>query len=185
VVLTGARLTEILTLRWDYIDLENQVLRLPDSKTGAKLIYLNDVAVKLLRAMPMMAGNPFVIAGGKSGGRLINLQKPWRRVRATAKLDDVRLHDLRHTYASVGAGAGLSLPQIGRLLGHSQPATTARYAHFAPDPIRTAANQIGNEISAAMKKRRHRVRRRLDPAIRRKLQARLRTDKRPQQASAR
>jgi integrase len=76
LVLTGARLTEVLTLKWDYVDLENQVLRLPDSKTGAKLIYLNDPAIRLLRAMPRMAGNPFVIAGKKQGARLINLQKP-------------------------------------------------------------------------------------------------------------
>jgi integrase len=174
LVLTGARLTEVLTLKWDYVDLENAVLRLPDSKTGAKLIYLNDVAVKLLRAMPRMAGNPFVIAGGKPGARLVNLQKPWRRIRAAASLPDVRIHDLRHSFASVAAGAGMSLPVIGKLLGHSQPVTTARYAHLAADPVRAASNLIGNEISAAMQKRRHLVRPRLDPAIRRETKARLR-----------
>jgi integrase len=173
LVLTGARLTEILTLRWDYVDLENQVLRLPDSKTGRKVVFLNDVAVKLLRDMPTMAGNPFVIAGGKPGARLINLQKPWRRIRAAANLPDVRIHDLRHSFASVGAGAGMSLPVIGKLLGHSQPVTTARYAHLAADPVRAASNLIGNEISAAMKKHRHRVRSRHDPAIRRETDARL------------
>jgi integrase len=178
LVLTGARLSEILTLRWDYVDLENQVLRLPDSKTGRKVVFLNDVAVKLLRATPTMTGNPFVIAGGKQGTRLVNLQKPWRRIRAAASLPDVRIHDLRHTYASIGAGAGLSLPQIGRLLGHTQPVTTARYAHLAADPVRAASNLIGNEISAAMKKRRHRVRPRLDPAIRREIDARLRVAER-------
>jgi integrase len=179
LVLTGARLTEILTLRWDYVDLENQVLRLPDSKTGAKLIYLNDVAVKMLRAMPTMAGNPFVIAGGKQGTRLVNLQKPWRRIRAAANLPDVRIHDLRHSFASIAVGAGMSLPVIGKLLGHSQPVTTARYAHLAADPVRAASNLIGNEISAAMKKGRHRVRRRLGPAIRREHEARLRSAGRP------
>jgi integrase len=151
LVLSGARLNEILTLKWDYVDLAEAVLRLPDSKTGAKLIYLNDAAIKLLRTMPRMAGNPYVVAGAKPGARLINLQKPWRRIRAAAKLDDVRIHDLRHTFASLGAGQGMSLPVIGKLLGHSQPATTARYAHLAADPVRAASNLIGNEISAAMK----------------------------------
>jgi integrase len=174
LLLTGARLTEILTLKWDCVDLENEVMRLPDSKTGPKLIYLNDAAIRLLRAMPRMAANPFVIAGKKPGARLINLQKPWRRIRAAAGLEDVRIHDLRHSFASVAAGAGASLPMIGKLLGHTQPATTARYAHLAADPVRAASNQIGNEISTAMKKRRRRVRPRLDPAIRRDLEARLR-----------
>ena len=167
LALTGARLSEILTLRWQYVDLENGVLRLPDSKTGAKPIFLNDAAIKLLRTMPTMQGNPFVIAGKKPGARLINLQKPWRRIRAAAKLGDVRLHDLRHTYASVGAGAGMSLPVIGKLLGHTQSATTQRYAHIANDPVRAASNQIGNAISAAMKKRPSRVRLRLSAALRR------------------
>jgi integrase len=150
LVLTGARLIEILTLRWQYVDLENEVLRLPDSKTGAKLMYLNAAAINLLHTMPRMAGNPYVIAGKNRGARLINLQKPWRRVRAKANLDDVRIHDLRHTFASVAAGTGMSLPIIGKLLGHSQPVTTARYAHLAADPIRAASNLIGAEISATM-----------------------------------
>jgi Site-specific recombinase XerD len=156
LVLTGARLIEILTLRWEYVDLENDVLRLPDSKTGAKLIYLNAAAINLLRTMPRMAGNAYVIAGKNPGARLINLQKPWRRMRAKANLPDVRIHDLRHSFASVAAGTGMSLPMIGKLLGHSQPVTTARYAHLAADPVRAAANLIGAEIDAAMNgKKRH------------------------------
>jgi integrase len=97
-----------------------------------------------------MAGNPFVIAGKKRGARLINLQKPWRRIRTAAGLPDVRIHDLRHSFASIGAGAGMSLPVIGKLLGHSQAVTTARYAHLAVDPVRAASNAIGSEIAAAM-----------------------------------
>jgi integrase len=150
LALTGARLTEVLTLRWEYVDLAGGVLRLPDSKTGAKPIYLNDAAIKVLRGVPKMAANPFVIAGKKQGTRLINLQKPWRRIRAAAGLHDVRIHDLRHSFASIGAGAGMSLPVIGRLLGHTQPITTARYAHLAADPVRAASNQIGDEIASAM-----------------------------------
>jgi integrase len=150
LILTGARLSEILTLRWEYLDLEEQVLRLPDSKTGAKLIHLNERAMDLLRSMPRMAGNPHVIAGKNSAAPLINLQKPWRRIRTKANLPDVRLHDLRHSFASVAVGAGMSLPMIGKLLGHTQPATTARYAHLAADPIRAASNLVGAEITAVM-----------------------------------
>jgi integrase len=163
LVLTGARLTEILTLKWEHVDLVKQVLRLPDSKTGAKLIYLNAAAINLLRTMPQMAGNPYVIAGKNPGGRLINLQKAWRRIRAKASLADVRIHDLRHSFASVAVGTGMSLPMIGKLLGHSQPVTTARYAHLAADPIRAASNLVGAEIDAAMngkKRPRHPLRNR-------------------------
>jgi integrase len=150
LVLTGARLSEILTLRWEDVDLENCLLRLPDSKTGAKLIYLNAAAIQLLRRIPRMKDNAYVIAGGKPGAHLVELQKPWRRIRAKANLDDVRIHDLRHSFASVAAGTGMSLPMIGKLLGHSQPVTTARYAHLAADPIRAASNLIGAELTAAM-----------------------------------
>jgi integrase len=152
LALTGARLTEILTLRWAEVDLERQVLRLPDSKTGAKTIYLNDAAMDLLRTMPRLAGNPYVVAGAKKGARLVNLQKPWRRIRARAGLEDVRIHDLRHSFASIAAGAGLSLPVIGKLLGHTQPVTTARYAHLAADPLHTASNLVGAQIFAALTK---------------------------------
>jgi integrase len=140
---------EILTLR-EHVDLDGGALRLPDSKTGAKLIYLNDAAKGLLRTMPRMQGNPHVIPGHKPGAHLVELQKAWRRIRAKANLGDVRIHDLRHSFASVAVSAGMSLPMIGKLLGHTQPATTARYAHLAADPIRAASNLIGTEISAAM-----------------------------------
>lgn len=151
LILTGARLGEILTLRWDFVDLENRVLRLPDSKTGAKLIYLNDAVIKMLRAMPRLDGNPYVIPGQKPGSHLVELQKPWRRIRAKAKLPDVRIHDLRHSFASVAAGIGMSLPMIGKLLGHSQPATTARYAHLAADPLRAASDLVATEIMSVMR----------------------------------
>jgi integrase len=99
------------------------------------------------------------------GARLINLQKPWRRKRAKANPNDVRIHDLRHSLASVAAGTGMGLPMIGKLLGHTQPATTARYAHLAADPVRAASNLIGAEISTAMNgSKRPRERLRLDRA---------------------
>ena len=80
----------------------------------------------------------------------MNLEKPWRRIRAAAKLDDVRLHDLRHSFASVAASGGQSLIVIGKMLGHSQPATTARYAHLADDPVKAASDAVGTQIATAM-----------------------------------
>ena len=91
-----------------------------------------------------------MICGEKPGQHLVNLQKPWRRIRKAAKLDDVRLHDLRHSFASVAASGGQSLIVIGKMLGHSQPATTARYAHLADDPVKAASDSVGKHIAAAM-----------------------------------
>lgn len=160
LILTGARLSEILTLQWAYVDLGNAVLRLPDSKTGAKLIYLNTGAVELLRGLPRIDGNPFVIVGNKPGGRLINIQKRWRRLRTKAGLGDVRIHDLRHSFASVAVSSGMSLAMIGKLLGHTQPATTARYAHLSAAPLREASEAVATKISGLMgdpKRRRSRL----------------------------
>jgi integrase len=152
LVFTGARLTEILTLRWDHVDLERGFLNLADSKTGAKTIYLNAASRNLLTALPGLDGNPFVIPGERQGKHLVNLEKPWRKIRQLAQLPDVRLHDLRHSFASIGAGAGLGLPVIGALLGHAQAATTARYAHLASDPLQQAADLIGQMLEQAMQR---------------------------------
>jgi integrase len=111
---------------------------------------LSAPARAVLDALPRVSGNPHVIVGGKTGAHLVNLEKPWRRIRKAAGLDDVRLHDLRHSFASVGAGAGMGLPMIGKLLGHSQPQTTARYAHLDHDPVKAANEAIGRHIVAAM-----------------------------------
>lgn len=153
LVFTGARLGEVLGLRWAWVDLERAELRLPDSKTGAKVIHLNAPARKVLAGLPRVAGNPHVIVGGKPGAALVNLEKPWRRVRKAALLTDVRLHDLRHSHASIAVAGGLSLPITGALLGHSQPATTARYAHLAADPIKAASELVGQRIADAMRNR--------------------------------
>lgn len=152
LLLTGARLTEILTLRWDYIDVETGVARLPDSKTGYKHLYLNDAVLGALAQVPRTQDNPYVICGALPGSRLVNLQKIWTRIRARAGIDDVRLHDLRHSFASAAAASGLSLPLIGKLLGHARPETTARYAHLADDPVKLANNQVGDAISALLSK---------------------------------
>ncbi|MDZ4322494.1 MAG: tyrosine-type recombinase/integrase, partial [Alphaproteobacteria bacterium] len=141
LLITGCRLNEILTLKWEEVDLENQCLRLRDSKTGKKLVYLSTAAIELLNNTPQEVGNPFVICGGKEGAHLINLQKPWRRIRAKVGLDDVRIHDLRHTFASIAASNGLSLPIIGALLGHKQTQTTARYAHLIGQPLIEASEK--------------------------------------------
>jgi integrase len=150
LTLTGARRNEIITLRWENVSEEHQHLMLPDSKTGRKAIHLNAPALALLQTILRLEGNPFVICGEKPGRHLVNLEKPWRRIRKAAKLDDVRLHDLRHSFASVAASGGQSLVVIGKMLGHTQPATTARYAHLADDPVKAASDSVGARIAAAM-----------------------------------
>ena len=147
---TGARLNEILTLRWEYVDLVKGEARLPDSKSGAKTIHLPPPAMAVLADLPRTEGNPHVIVGQKSGGHLVNLGKPWRAIRSASGLSDVRIHDLRHAFASVAASSGMGLPIIGKLLGHSQPQTTARYAHLAADPLKEAAASVAGTIAAAM-----------------------------------
>jgi len=146
LVLTGARLNEILTLQWDDVDLKQKTVLLKDSKTGPKPIYLSDEAVEVFRSIPRIADNPYVIVGRKKGSCLVNLEKPWRRIRKAAGIPDVRLHDLRHTYASYGVTSGLGLPIIGALLGHRAAATTHRYAHVGMNPARQAALRIGQII---------------------------------------
>lgn len=154
-VLTGARQGEIRSLRWAEVDLDRRLLLLEDSKTGRRPIYLSEPACEILRAVPRVDKNPYVIAGDKPGEPYKNLTRAWIKVRARAGLSDVRLHDLRHTFASVGAAESLSLPMIGRLLGHRVPATTARYAHLATDPVTQANERIGARLATVMAPRQH------------------------------
>lgn len=151
LVLTGARLSEILTLQWSFIDFERGLIFLPDSKTGQKTINLNDAAVLVLRAVTRQVDNPYVILGKSTDGHLINLHHAWNIVSGKADLTDVRLHDLRHTWASMAVASGASLPIIGRQLGHATPRTTARYAHLADDPLRQLAQATGDTLSKALK----------------------------------
>jgi integrase len=152
LLLTGCRRGEILNLKWQHVDFERQCLRLADSKTGGKVIYLNAPAIALLRALPNVDGNSHVIVGGTATGPLIGINKIWERICARADLVGLRLHDLRHSFASVGAIGGLSLPVIGALLGHKHATTTSRYAHLSADPVRAANEAVGARIAAAMKK---------------------------------
>ena len=150
LAVTGCRRGEILSLEWSHVDFENACLRLAQSKTGPKIVYLAPAALEVLQGIERQDRNPYVIVGREPGTYLANLSKPWGRVRKLAGLDGVRLHDLRHGFAAVGAAGGLSLPVLGKLLGHTQPATTARYAHLVGDPLRKAAAQVGGQIAAAM-----------------------------------
>lgn len=150
LLFTGARLNEILTLTWKSVDLQRNLLLLPDSKTGQKVIRLNAQAADIIRALPKLPDNPHVIIGRIAGSAMINLQDPWQRIRKEAGIPDVRLHDLRHSFASVAAGANGSLPLIGGLLGHSQFDTTARYAHLAAHPLDALNARVGHTIAAAI-----------------------------------
>ena len=190
---TGARRSEILTLRWDVVDFDRKIIKLGDSKTGAKAIYLNPPALELLTTLERQSENPFVICGLKPKSHLYDINRVWRHVRELASvhlnmrneriqqllsnsavdkgalslnelksmaerdnlelsvgLMDLRLHDLRHSFASVAVGGGMTLPMIGKLLGHTQATTTERYAHLADDPLKQANDAIGRRIEGLM-----------------------------------
>ena len=148
LVLTGCRRSEILGLRWDHVDLEAGELRLPDTKTGARLVPLSPAAADAIASLPRVAGNPWVIPGRNPGAPLKNLQYPWEILRARADLEDVRIHDLRHSFASRALALGESLPVIGELLGHRRVRTTARYAHLAREAVKSSASRVAESIMA-------------------------------------
>jgi integrase len=151
LIVTGARFKEILTLQWCNIHWEHRVLQLPDSKTGFKYIFLNDYALAILRSIPRLTKNPYVIAGKKEGRHFVGLTKCWYGLRAAADLNDVRIHDLRHSFASFAITLGGSnIPVLGRVLGHSNPETTARYTHIAKDPAAAIADATGKELALIM-----------------------------------
>ena len=145
LLLTGCRMSGIRDLRWDYVT--NDCIELPDAKTGGRVVPLGPEARAVLSAIPRDEDNPWVIAGRLPGSHLTDLQRPWRRIRKQADLEDVRIHDLRHSFASGGLLVGEGLPMIGKLLGHTQVQTTARYAHLANDPVKSAANRIASRIA--------------------------------------
>jgi integrase len=148
LLFSGCRLREILHLRWEHVDFERGCLFLPDSKSGRKTVILNAPALAVLNALERVG--PYVVPADNPAQPRHDLKRPWHAVTKHAGLLGVRLHDLRHTYASFGAGGGLGLPIIGRLLGHAQVATTARYAHLDNDPLRRASEAIAGRIAAAL-----------------------------------
>lgn len=155
LLFTGCRLREILHLRWEHVDLERGLIFLPDSKSGRKTVILNAPAMALLAGLERVG--PYVVPGDDPQKPRADLKRPWEAVAKRAGLDGVRLHDLRHTYASFGAGGGFGLPIIGKLLGHTQASTTQRYAHLDADPLRRASNAIGGRIAAALEGKRGKV----------------------------
>lgn len=151
LIFTGARKSEILGLRWKWCDFERRQIRLPESKTDAKTIPLGAPALDLLSSLPRIQGNPFVFPATSGDGHFIGLRKVWGNIRARAGLDDVRIHDLRHSFASVAVAGGDSLYLVGKVLGHRQAKTTEKYAHLSDDPVLAVAERAANTIAAAMK----------------------------------
>ena len=146
LMLTGCRRNEILTLSWQDVDLEHDEIRLRDAKTGPRAVPLSPTARQVLAALPRQPDNPWVISGRVPGTRLSNLNATWTVVRKKAGLEDVRMHDLRHSYASRALSLGESLPMIGKLLGHGKVQTTARYAHLARDSVKVAAEGVSDSL---------------------------------------
>lgn len=153
LIFTGARSSEILNLKHSAISYDKKMLFLSHSKTGEKSIKLNEPAIEILKALPRQLKNDYVIVGQRHGQRMVNISKPWKAVCNKAKVVDCRLHDLRHSYASVLASKGASLLLIGKLLGHSNPQTTARYAHLVDDLVTAANDQLGEILENAFQKR--------------------------------
>ena len=150
LMLTGCRKSEVLTLHWSEVDVERRCLRLKDSKTYEKVVPLGATALQLIKDQPRFNDSDFVFPSMRGDGHLVGLPRVWKRIAKRAGLEDVRLHDLRHSFASVGAGAGQSLYIVGALLGHKDAKTTARYAHLADDPAQLAADQISGNIAKAL-----------------------------------
>ena len=154
LALTGCREGEVLALRWDAVDFAQGYLRLAETKTGKSNRPLSQEAAALIEKLPRVDGNPYVLPGLKPGTHLKEIKRVWYAVRHAAGLDDLRLHDLRHSYASVPASSGESLLVVKSLLGHRRAATTERYAHLADDPVKRAANRASNTIAAWLGKQR-------------------------------
>ena len=145
-------MSEIRDLEWENV--KGDCIELPDAKTGGRVVPLGPEARAVLSAIPREDDNPWVIAGKKPGTHLTDLQRPWRRICKRVDLEDVRIHDLRHSFTSRALALGENLTMIGKLLGHTQVQTTARYAHRARDSMQTAASRITESISGNLRSER-------------------------------
>jgi integrase len=143
---TGARKSEIASLKWSEVDLERGYLRLGDSKTGAKVIPIGAPACEVLALQPAYADKSYVFPAGRGDGHFQGVERVWMKVRARAGFPKLRLHDLRHSFASVGLARGDALPVIGAILGHADVKTTSRYAHLGDDPVKQAADGIAISV---------------------------------------
>ena len=152
LIVTGARHREITKLRWSEVDIENGVARLADTKTGARILQLPPPALEILAGLHREKDNPYVIAGRRRGTHLVGLNHIWQRIRLSAGLDGLHIHDLRHSFATIAVSGGSSLRLIGAVLGHRSMAATERYAHAAPDPTRAVAEKVSGEIAALLRK---------------------------------
>ena len=150
LIFTGARKGEIETLTWPEIDFESGYLKLLDSKTGQKAIPLNAGALQVLNDRKRLQGSDYVFPAFRGDGHYEGTPKVWKRIRSMAGIENVRLHDLRHSFASIAVSGGASLPIIGALLGHTNSSTTQRYAHLSDDPLKAASEAVGSQISAAL-----------------------------------
>jgi len=150
---TGARKSEISGLRWSEVDIERGYLRLGDSKTGAKVIPIGAPACEVLAGVAAIEGSEFVFPASSGDGHFQGVERVWQKVRTLAGFPTLRLHDLRHSFASVGLARGDALPIIGAILGHADVKTTSRYAHLADDPVKKAADEISRSVQAAFAQR--------------------------------
>lgn len=157
LALTGARKSEIEGLRWSEIDFDSGRIVKADTKTGKAVTPLSEAAEAVIKTIDRQEGKDFVFPATAGEGYYQGTPKVWRDVRAKAGLDDVRLHDLRHHFATMGVSAKLSLPVIGRLLAHSSAQSTSRYAHAAIDTVRAAGDELGGQIAQKLGRARLRV----------------------------
>jgi integrase len=152
IALTGCRKSEICNLAWSEVDFAQGFLRLSKSKVGPRVVPLGDEAIALLASLKEAADNEWVFPSRRGTGPIIGLQKVWNPLRAEAALPGLRIHDLRHSFASEAINAGASLFLTGSVLGHRQPATTQRYAHLQSSPVRNLASSTAARIQAALRR---------------------------------